>query len=365
MNDFKFKYCICEKKHEFNKYIKISKLFVDKNTSIKIEPDNNKIIIGINDFHKFIEFVIDNELICKNSEYNHYYYHFEKYLDYIFKNNLLDHIKSPIIKRYIKFMKNHDCNGYLSHKYSDIIIKACEYSSFETIKITMKLTTIKIFDDVIISVCLRNDEDFFKIFKYVVDWYCDNIIRHIEYRSIKNKYCRIKFYYIILEKIIDTDNLQAFNYIINQIDFTFNSIDNTKLKPKYLSIYNKLLKSHEYSQIIKNDLLLNCIGNEKIVASDQLILDGADINKYDKRLIDYLFEDESVNSIDFIIEKGLLNKDQINDRFKKSYEYGPKVAEVLVSNGADYELYIDKLMKKTKNYPNKDFYNYLKELKNQ
>ncbi|BCS83656.1 hypothetical protein QLL95_gp0467 [Cotonvirus japonicus] len=373
MNDFKFKYCICYIKPEFDRYIKKSKLFIDKNTSIKIKFKDNYILIDINDFHEFIEFIIDNELICKKKSITNCYrdYYFNKYLNYIFKNNLLDHIKSPIIKRYIKFINIHDYDGYFNHKYSDIIMKACEYSSFDTIKITMKLTTVKDYTlgEIIFDVCKRNDQEFFKIFKYFVDLYCDTITNYFKFRTKKNDY--LNFYdpecdnFNILETIAHTNNLQVFNYFIEKIDFAINSIDNTKLKPKYLNIYDKLLESHGYSQKIKNHLLSYCILYEKLIIANQLILDGANINKIYKKLIDCLFQNEIVNSIDFFIEKGMLDKNQINDRFKKSYEYGPKVAEVLVSNGADYELYVDKLMVKTKNDPNKDFYNYLKELKNQ
>ncbi|BCS83657.1 hypothetical protein QLL95_gp0466 [Cotonvirus japonicus] len=365
MKDFKFKYCICDIKHVFDENIKKSKLFIDKNTRIKIEfDDDNNIIININDFHKFIEFVIDNDLICKKSSDNHYYTRFDEYLNYIFKNNLLDHIKSPIIKKYVKFMKTHHNNNYYDYKYSNIINKACRYSSFETIKITMKLTSVKDFEDVILYVCQRNDEAFLKIFKFVVDLFCEKLANYFEHYTANYNNCDMNYCYV-LQNIAGTNNLQVFNYFVNQVDFTINSIDNTKLKPKYLDIYDKLLESYNYSQNMRNNLLCHCIYNEKLIIVDQLILDGADINKFDKHNINHLFKNKSINSIDFIIEKGLLNKDQINDRFKKSYKYGPKVAEVLVSNGVDYELYIDELLVKTKNNKNKDFYYYLKELKNQ
>ncbi|BCS83654.1 hypothetical protein QLL95_gp0469 [Cotonvirus japonicus] len=351
MKDFKFKYCVCEKKHVFDENIKKSKLFVDKNTSIKIEYDDDNILIGINDIHKFIEFVMDNKLICKKlvKKHGRYYTHFDEYLDYIFKNNLLDHIKSPIIKRYIKFMKSCHRNYYNGIKYSDIISKAFKYSSFETIKVATKLATINNHEHVIICVCKRNGEDFFEIFKYVTDLYCKNLMNYV-HDTTKHDHYEIDYY--VLEILAYTDNLQAFNYFIDQVESIFNDIDDREIKP-------------EYSQEIKNKLLCSCIINQKLVIANQLILDGADVAIINKRIIDYLFEDASVNSIDFIIEKGLLDKHQINERFKMSYHYEVKVAEVLVSNGADYELYIDKLMKKTKNYPNKDFYNYLKELKNQ
>ncbi|BCS83658.1 hypothetical protein QLL95_gp0465 [Cotonvirus japonicus] len=376
MNYFKFRYCILGNKHKFEKYIKKSKLFIDDKTSIEIKLDNDSILIDIDDFHKFIKFVIENKLACYGSGDEHgcyRYTYFYEYLDFIFKNNMIDHIKSPIIKKYLEFTKKYDNNFHLDYKYSDIIDKACKYSTLNTIKITMKLTNTRHFGKLFDIVLKRDDHGALEIFKYLVDLYCERLVNYFEYTIKECDYYKIN-YNTVLHIIANTDNLQAYNYYVENIYDTINSIDVTKIKPRRLNIYNKFLQSHDYSQKIKNNLLLECISRENLTIAEQLLKDGADINKFNKNRINNLFEDGKAESVDFIIDKDVLDGDQINDRFRTSYRYGWRVAEVLVSNGAplffrarknkeDYELYIDKLMKKTKKFIDREFYYYLKELK--
>nr|WBF71171.1 hypothetical protein [Megavirus caiporensis] len=374
MNEFKFHYCIGNNKNKFNKYLKVSKnkskLCINKHTYIDIEfcenNDEKFIEINFDDVENFIDFVHDKNLNCggdfdhfncdHNCRYSKYY---SEYLDHIFKNNMLHHIESPQLKKYIVIL-NSLKHGFRDYKYSDIINDACEYSTLETIKYTMNLVSIKDIGNLICYACHRDDNNF-KIFKYLVDLYCERLIGYLN-RTIKKCDYYKMYYHGTLLDIAKTNNIKTFIYFTTKIPNTVNSINKKNITPKLLGVYNKILKSHEYSQKIKDRLLVSSIYYGNLNITPRLLSDGANIYSFSDRDINSLLKNNNIESIQFIIDNNMIDENKINKLFTSSYKYKWNIAQILVDNGANYKPYIKKLITNAEKVKNNKLLNYLKQL---
>lgn len=378
MNEFKFHYCIGNNKNKFDKYLKISKnkskLCINKHTHIDIEfceNDNEKgnekfIEINVDDVEKFIDFVHDKNLNCggdydyfdcnHNCHHNKYY---SEYLDYIFKNNMLHHIESPHLEKYIAIL-NSLKHIFSQYKYSDIINVACEYSTLETIKFTMNLINIKDFGNLICYACHRDDNNL-KIFKYLVDLYCERLIGYLN-RTIKKCDYYKMYYHGTLLDVAKTNNVKTFIYFTTKIPNVVDSINKKIITPKLLGVYNKIVKSHEYSQKIKDKLLVDSIYFGNLNITQRLLLDGANIYSFSDRHINMLLKNNNIDSVQFIIDNNMIDGNKINKLFASSHKYKWNIAQILVDNGANYKPHINKLMTNAKKVENNKLLNYLKQL---
>ncbi|AKI79912.1 hypothetical protein [Niemeyer virus] len=349
MGDFVFCYGSRNRKR-LSKYIKHTKnsyrLYLDNDNyiNVKIETRINQkyIVVDFNDSIDFMKFIVRKKIYCRTSHKhscNSLFYQ-KNYLKYIVHNKHLDAIKIfykkfiPIVKSVQKFDLLFDCQ--FVNIDPEILKYIFKHGNLED---TVSLIIGYIYQCPNITIEFMSD---------IIFVYKNKLVKILS----KNKFLDVDFDKIMINIIIflvpslEKDDVEFFNFIIDEFCYLLNDIDETKLNDKQLSLLKIFRSKYEIIDININNIIYRYIVSDFSMQGEEIYfcpnifkqiifsLDNINSLKYNivSDILDYNIVEYMGVICDFI---GTNNPKLINDMLTKAKS--TEMSQLLIDYGADYE----------------------------
>ena len=314
------------------------------------QEDNHKYCsIGFEDMITFMKFLHDKKGIllccyrckpkhkihnhpsceCHNNHVCHMIDYFRKYIDYIFCNDVLDHIKcfieilSPVI---IKSPIGNDFRLGIN-----IIEIVTEDSCIDAVKIVFDSFSNKCVNEFIRRCCQRIDTD---TVMYIIESYKKRLIKY----SL-GKIDMIGWNFnleSLLKWIIHMDDLDSFLLILGEMEDLIETL--VKKHGDYPDNNTRSIISKHDFQGIKNELLLFSLDNNSVKIAEYLLHHDCHIRDIDMSMINPHIIDFDYDIVELLL-KELSNNNLLDDDWMIELYYNTddvSILELLVDYGIDY-----------------------------
>lgn len=363
--------------------------------------DHEYIRLDLSDAIKFIIFVNERKLYC-DIKPNKYYVHTiidhdckhdnysDKYLKYITENNLIEHINSLVeagTKRYYYWHQFHP---------TTIFYYICQYSSLDCAK--NFVTNFKWGDShYYLSACKRNSYEMINYLleeheKYLKTYFTENSNNNfinnepIDYIGIRipvlensnnskiryrdQKCCEMDYHNVLLFLLYQR-NVSFFKHLIDSINVTIERMKEWSIEKSLMQEFDRCVKSLSLTQWKKERLLYKCIQKDIPEIAKFLLPNDNNIkcsvsNSFPifdlKQITNTLLKNNKPGMLKLFLEKGIYNKQEINDMLNKSHKYNYEIIKILIDYSADYNIYVDKILKKAEKHKNQQVVDFLKNI---
>ncbi len=348
------------------------------------------VIIYFENILKFNDFIANENLFSKLNHRKttcNYFKFVVDYLEYISKNNIINHIK-----HYLKndYFDNIFWNHYLREKIF-------EYSDVSTIRSCLKYLPIEHVNRYFLYSLSRNDN-------IILDYLVDKIKIYLTSYFTGKNYRGNMFKITNKDELVETPNIfniltdmlsynrkndkimEVYHQTIDRFQELLESQENINIKKKLIPLHNKVKSKLMYNENIKNDFMCFVMGfnfGKSLYIIKQLLMDGANLHILTNNMINSLLND-SINKIvkkknldllDILFEMKLIDQSKLNLILEKSIgkidfknDEEPEIDENFIRElsgyGADVDECFDKLIKTAKKRNNNKLVGYLKNLKN-
>ncbi|AGF85672.1 hypothetical protein QJ854_gp110 [Moumouvirus goulette] len=321
---------------------------------------------------EFFHFIVDNKLYCDGcgTTYGNHKCKFEKsvfnFLKFILQNNKEDDVKFfiqkiiPICKKILDLLDN---KTELELFYVQICKCIYKYTSVQYIKKIIKIFTtedtftIKFLNNINLALTGASSSRNINVIDFILKRYKKNLKKYLK-REI-NKLELMKFNLVTtLIKISDLNNLDMFDYVLEEITIIYHNLMNPHNKNKLIHL--------EYNDRVKKLLFEHAILEDYDYLVEQLINDGIDYSEYlNEHKICKILENDCVKIVELLLDKKIIPENKINRYFKDSYNYIVEIVDLFVMYGADYEKYGKNTMLRAKRIGNTRVVKYMEDLLNQ
>ncbi|BCS83640.1 hypothetical protein QLL95_gp0483 [Cotonvirus japonicus] len=342
--------------------------------------DHFYVKINLNDMTKFLTnfrrdfFCSGRDHNCKLCEY------YEDYVDYIVKNNLLDHLLLLInheipYSSSVNFINN---SKYYNSLY--IFEQIYKNSSLNTMNSIIKSLDMEIIYHNILNtphhLNLKATQFYLERFEiYFREYFVENKYTNKKTNMLPHNYSYFKrcenFYEIrygnILYEFIVHDNLESYCYFIEKMEDIIEDLSNFKIKKKLINDHTKCINDINSSKKYYSDdrcfyLCLNF--NSPKIAEFLINLNQGKyvINEYNMMNIWDILGCDCLNLLELLLDKKIIDKNTIDILFRESYEYSRDVVETLVNYGANVSRYGRRVLEKAGTYNNQEVIDYLRDI---
>ncbi len=338
MGDFVFCYGL-HNKNRLSKYIKQTKkgckLYLDDENYIKIKIETRSgqkyIVIDFNDSLDFLKFIVKKKISC--GEYKHdcnsLYLH-NDYLEYVIENKHYDIVKF-YCKKFVPLIKSDNS----VYPFSFSLFVDIDLDDFKYI---FKHSRLEDINPYFIYVLGQSDNITIEFMDDIIGMYKSKLTRLFVNNKISDSNIdKIKIgLQDFIKPVYEKDDVNLFDFIIEEIHNLTSDIDKTKLYKKqlgFLKIFEFYyeLDTESINRFINYVLDCTC---PKIFK--QLLFNLGNVDLLDKTIVRDILEFNMVEYMGIICDFiGDTNPELINKMLTKATS--TEMAQLLIDCGADYE----------------------------
>ncbi|AHJ39949.2 hypothetical protein [Acanthamoeba polyphaga mimivirus] len=299
------------------------------------------IVVDFDDSIDFIKFVAKKKIHCVIDSHDHKcssLYNYRMYYKYIFQNGYLKHIKifMTVFMELLRLLNHINLYNIIHHE--ELFENGIDNETFFYL---FKIGFLGDIIDIINHVVSNTKTITVDFMDKILVVYKNKLIQYAIDDICINSACYDKIYKILIDKSLETDNLNLFNFIVEELDTVFMDVDESKLTFRQKNRLDSIKNKHSYNSTRINSIIKICLSKHSPVKNcpkifSQLITDLGGVMEMIDHDFYKIFYRGIINYAEIVCENLIhTSPELIDDLLLKARRM--EMFQLLVDHGANYK----------------------------